>query len=173
MNEQPQPPQMPYQPAPPQGPPTPPQQYGQSQQQLTPPQPMPPGVQPPMPGQVPPMQQNYSSGSLTVPACGAGTANTEFEMMTGLSVKFFGPGEYPFKSILREKTMESVSTDLKSIGYRAHAIHNHRGVFYNRNEVFDNMGYDTFTSLEYMSDVEKTPKNWGAEIGRASCRERV
>lgn len=109
------------------------------------------------------LMKNYSSGSLTVPACGAGTANTEFEMMTGLSVKFFGPGEYPFKSILREKTMESVSTDLKSIGYRAHAIHNHRGVFYNRNEVFDNMGYDTFTSLEYMSDVEKTPKNWAKD----------
>ena len=58
MNEQPQPPQMPYQPAPPQGPPTPPQQYGQPQQQLTPPQPM-PGPQPPMPGQAPmqPMMQ--------------------------------------------------------------------------------------------------------------------
>ena len=109
------------------------------------------------------LMRDYSSGSLTVPACGAGTANTEFEMMTGLSVKFFGPGEYPFKSILREKTMESVSTDLKAIGYAAHAVHNHRGVFYNRNEVFDNIGYDTFTSLEYMSDVEKTPKNWAKD----------
>ena len=41
--------------------------------------------------------ENYPSGQLTVPACGAGTANVEFEVMSGLSVKFFGPGEYPYK----------------------------------------------------------------------------
>ena len=83
--------------------------------------------------------------------------------MTGLSVKFFGPGEYPFKSVLKEKTAESIARDLKSMGYSTHAIHNHRALFYNRNEVFDNIGYDTFTSLEYMSDVPKTPKNWAKD----------
>ena len=83
--------------------------------------------------------------------------------MTGLSVKFFGPGEYPFKSVLKEKTGESIAFDLKSMGYSTHAIHNHRALFYNRNEVFNNIGYDTFTSLEYMSDVPKTPKNWAKD----------
>lgn len=109
------------------------------------------------------LKKKYSSGNLTVPACGAGTANTEFEVMTGLSVKFFGPGEYPFKGVLKEKTAESAAFDLKSMGYATHAIHNHRGLFYNRNEVFNNIGYDTFTSLEYMSDVPKTPKNWAKD----------
>ncbi len=106
------------------------------------------------------LMRNYSTGSLTVPACGAGTANTEFEVMTGISVKFFGPGEYPFKAVLKDRPAESLAFDLKSLGYGAHAIHNHRALFYNRNEVFDNIGYDTFTSVEYMHDVEKTPKNW-------------
>lgn len=109
------------------------------------------------------LMKNYSSGDLTVPACGAGTANTEFEVMTGLSVKFFGPGEYPFKAILKDITVESIATDLKSMGFGTHAIHNHRGMFYNRHIVFDNIGYDTFTSLEYMSDVPKTPKNWAKD----------
>ncbi len=109
------------------------------------------------------LMKEYSSGSLTVPACGAGTANTEFEVMTGLSVKFFGPGEYPFKSVLKDNTAESLAFDLKSIGYATHAIHNHRAMFYNRNTVFDNLGYDTFTSVEYMSDVERTPKNWAKD----------
>ncbi|WP_303858241.1 LTA synthase family protein, partial [Aminicella lysinilytica] len=109
------------------------------------------------------LMKKYSSGSLTVPACGAGTANTEFEVMTGLSVKFFGPGEYPFKSVLKDKAAESVATDLKSIGYSTHAIHNHRALFYNRNTVFKNLGYDTFTSVEYMSDVQKTPKGWAKD----------
>ena len=106
---------------------------------------------------------NYPSGQLTVPACGAGTANVEFEGMTGISAKFFGPGEYPYKSVLKEKTMETLGYDLKSLGYSTHAIHNHRAVFYNRNTVFANMGLDTFTSIEYMSDVEKTPKNWAKD----------
>ena len=109
------------------------------------------------------LMEEYSSGDLTVPACGAGTANTEFEVMTGLSVKFFGPGEYPFKAVLKDITAESIATDLKSMGYGTHAIHNHRGMFYNRHTVFDNIGYDTFTSLEYMSDVPKTPKNWAKD----------
>ena len=109
------------------------------------------------------LTEEFSSGNLTVPACGAGTANTEFEVMTGISVKFFGPGEYPFKSVLKERTAESLAFDLKSLGYSAHAIHNHRALFYNRNDVFANIGYDTFTSLEYMSDVAKTPKNWAKD----------
>ncbi len=109
------------------------------------------------------LMENYSSGSLTVPACGAGTANTEFEVMTGISVKFFGPGEYPFKSILKEETAESIAYDLKSLGFSTHAIHNHRALFYNRNEVFSNIGYDTYTSVEYMSDVSKTPRNWAKD----------
>lgn len=99
--------------------------------------------------------ENYPSGQLTVPACGAGTANVEFEVMSGLSVKFFGPGEYPYKSVLKEKTLETIAYDLKSLGYSTHAIHNHRAVFYNRNTVFANMGMDTFTSIEYMNNVEK------------------
>ena len=89
--------------------------------------------------------------------------------MSGLSVKFFGPGESPYKSVLTEKTMETLGYDLKSLGYSTHAIHNHRAVFYNRNSVFANMGMDTFTSIEYMNDVEKTPKNWAKDNVLVGC----
>lgn len=109
------------------------------------------------------LMKDYSSGYLTVPAVGAGTANTEFEVMTGMSVKFFGPGEYPYKSILRETTCETAPYNLKHLGYSTHAIHNHRGAFYGRNKVFANMGFDTFTCLEYMNNVMKTPKNWAKD----------
>lgn len=109
------------------------------------------------------LMKEYSSGYLTVPAVGAGTANVEFEVMTGMSVKFFGPGEYPYKEILRETTCESTPYDLRQLGYSSHAIHNHRGAFYGRNKVFSNIGFDTFTSLEYMNNVMKTPKNWAKD----------
>lgn len=109
------------------------------------------------------LKENYSTGYLTVPSVGAGTANTEFESLTGMRVRFFGPGEYPYKSILTEKTCESICYDLKPLGYASHAIHNHRGVFYGRNDVFANLGFDTFTSIEYMNNVTKTPKNWAKD----------
>ncbi|MGI6257141.1 MAG: sulfatase-like hydrolase/transferase [Anaerovoracaceae bacterium] len=109
------------------------------------------------------LMKDYSSGRLHVPSMGAGTANTEFEAMTGMNTKFFGPGEYPYKSIIVKKTCESIPYNLKEMGYSTHALHNYRAAFYKRNEVFVNLGYDTFTSLEYMSNISKTPKKWAKD----------
>ncbi len=109
------------------------------------------------------LMRECSSGKIRVPSVGAGTANTEFEAMTGMSVKFFGPGEYPYKTILRKESCESIPYNLMNIGYHTHAIHNHRGAFYNRNISLGNLGFQTFTSLEYMSSVAKTPKNWAKD----------
>ncbi len=115
------------------------------------------------------MLSKYSSGYMTVPAVGAGTANVEFEAITGISARFFGPGEYPYKSVLTEKTCESIPYNLSELGYSSHAIHNHRGAFYNRNKVFRNLGFDTFTCLEYMNNVVKTPKNWAKDALLTEC----
>jgi phosphoglycerol transferase MdoB-like AlkP superfamily enzyme len=109
------------------------------------------------------LKETCSSGHLTVPVVGGGTANTEFEVMSGMSVREFGPGEYPFKTVLKEKTCESMAYDLRPLGYTSHAIHNHRGAFYNRNEVYRNLGFDDFTSLEYMNYVSKTAKNFARD----------
>lgn len=110
------------------------------------------------------LKENFSSGYLTVPSVGAGTANTEFEVLTGMSLQFFGPGEYPYKTILKESTAESVNYDLKELGYSTHAIHNNKGTFYGRNSVFSQLGFDTFTSLEYMNVEEYTPKDWAKDF---------
>ena len=109
------------------------------------------------------LEQQFSSGYLTVPVVGAGTANTEFEVLTGMSSRMFGPGEYPYKTCLQNHTVESVAYDLSALGYAAHAIHNHRATFYTRNLVYANLGFDDFTSLEYMPLVSKTPKGWSRD----------
>lgn len=109
------------------------------------------------------LEENFTSGALTVPVVGAGTANTEFEVLTGMSSRLFGPGEYPYKTCLQDRTVESVAFDLSELGYATHAIHNHRATFYTRNLVYSNLGFDDFTSLEYMPKVKKTPKNWAKD----------
>ncbi len=106
------------------------------------------------------LMAEYSSGYLSVPSVGAGTANTEFEVITGMNLDFFGPGEYPYKTVLQKQVCESLCFDLKEIGYHAQAIHNNSGTFYDRYTVFSQLGFDTFTSLEYMSDYEKTYMGW-------------
>ena len=109
------------------------------------------------------LKEKYTSGFLQVPSVGAGTANTEFEIMTGMNLDFFGPGEYPYKTILQETTCESIAYNMKELGYSAHAIHNNEGTFYERNKVFSQLGFDTFTSIEYMRIREVTPIGWAKD----------
>lgn len=109
------------------------------------------------------LKAEYSSGFLRVPSVGAGTANTEFEIITGMNLDFFGPGEYPYKTVLTDSTCESFPYVLKSIGYKTHAIHNNEASFYGRNTIFPNLGFDTFTSVEYMNVEEFTPNGWAKD----------
>lgn len=109
------------------------------------------------------LMENYSSGYFIVPSVGAGTANTEFEVLTGMSMRYFGPGEYPYKTIAKYQPMESVATALKEFGYGAHALHNNGGNFYSRADVFEQMGFDSYTSKEFMNVLEYTENGWAKD----------
>ena len=111
------------------------------------------------------LRDAFSSGFLTVPSVGAGTANTEFEVLSGMSLDFLGLGEYPYKTTLRDQACETVVWDLKSLGYTGEAIHNNTGTFYDRDKVFAQLGFDSFTSIEYMDGVEFNPIGW--------CRDSI
>ena len=106
------------------------------------------------------LTKNYSSGLLTVPTVGAGTVNTEFEVLTGMRQRDFGACEYPYKTVLRNMTSESICNDLSKIGYTSHCVHNNSATFYGRNDVFKNLGFDTFTSMEYMNGLQENPNGW-------------
>lgn len=106
------------------------------------------------------LKNHYPSGYLSVPSVGAGTANTEFECITGMNLDFFGPGEYPYKTVLQDTVCESIAFDLKEMGYRTHAIHNNEATFYDRHKVFSQLGFDTFTPIEYMYGVERNETGW-------------
>lgn len=103
------------------------------------------------------LTENYTTGHLTVPVVGAGTANTEFEILTGMSMQYFGTGEYPYKTILKQTDCESIASDLSKIGYGTHVVHNNGGNFYSRANAFSKMGFDSFTSKELMNIQEYTP----------------
>lgn len=110
------------------------------------------------------LMETCGSGHFNVPVIGAGTVNTEFEVLTGMNIDDFGAGEYPYKTILKKTTCETLAYNLSQNGYKTHALHNHVGSFYSRNKIYCNMGFDTFTSLEYMWPQEYTPMNWAKDV---------
>ena len=100
------------------------------------------------------------SGKLSVPVVGGGTSNTEFEVLTGMSLDFFGTVEYPYETFLQTKPCESAAYNFSAMGYKASAIHNFSAEFYARNKVYANLGFDRFTSLEYMCNPEFNDIGW-------------
>ena len=109
------------------------------------------------------LYQNYSNGYFKVPSVGAGTANTEFEVLTGMNLRYFGPGEYPYKTYSKKHPTESAATALASLGYGTHALHDNTGNFYSRANVFNNMGFDTFTCKEFMNVLQTTENGWAKD----------
>lgn len=109
------------------------------------------------------LSEEFTSGLLDVAVLGGGTSNTEFEAITGLSIKLFGPGEYPYNTILKSQPVESIAYYLKDHGYTTSAMHNNSGTFYGRHNVFSNLGFDRFISREHMFNVNYTPTGWAKD----------
>lgn len=101
------------------------------------------------------LKENGISGFLNVAHVGGGTANVEFEFLTGMNLDHFGLGEFPYTTVLKSRACETLATNLKALGYTSHALHNHTATFYGRNTVYPYLGFDTFTPLEMMSDIER------------------
>ena len=110
------------------------------------------------------LTQTFTHGMASAPTTGGGTVRTEFEVMTGNNIDYLTPGEIPYNTILKSKYYNSVATTLKSEGYKAHAVHNFQGNFYGRNNAYAKLGFDDFTSKEYMSNYELNEREWVKDV---------
>ncbi len=108
------------------------------------------------------VKDNCPGGLLTVPSIGGGTANTEFEFLTGISLDIFGIGEYPYQTVLKETPCESMARTLNDKGYVSTAIHNHTAIFYKRNQAYASLGFDKFVPVEFMN-TEKNELGWAKD----------
>lgn len=109
------------------------------------------------------LKDKFPSGYLTMPALGAGTANSEFEVLTGIRSSYFGAGEYPYKTTVNKVPVEGMCSLLEHEGYHTFAMHNNKSSFYDRKDVYNEMGFEHFISLEYMYDVQKTSTGWAKD----------
>ncbi len=109
------------------------------------------------------LKDKFPSGYLTMPALGAGTANSEFEVLTGIRSAYFGAGEYPYKTTVNKVPVEGMCSLLEKEGYHTFAMHNNKSSFYDRKDVYNEMGFERFISLEYMYNVQKTSTGWAKD----------
>ncbi len=103
----------------------------------------------------------YPSGLLFVPSYGGGTSNVEFEVLTGMNLDHFTIGESPYYTLLKDNVIgDAAPFNMKKMGYTAHAIHNYNALFYERNRAYSHLGFDTFTSIEYMNGYKRNSLSW-------------
>ncbi len=84
-------------------------------------------------------------GKLAVSVIGGGTCNTEFEILTGNNYGFVGGGKYPFMSYRMPR--ENLVQQLESLGYTTTAIHPNLATNWNRDIVYDTLGFDQFIDI--------------------------
>ncbi len=95
------------------------------------------------------LRENTIRGNLYVPVVGAGTSNTEFEFLTGHTTAFLPSGSNPYMLYLKAPLASMVST-LEGQGYSSLAFHPYFASGWNRTSVYENMGFDSFESIETM-----------------------
>lgn len=91
------------------------------------------------------LQMEGTSGPLHVPTFGGGTIRTEFEVLTGLSLRYFEDMQFPYLQMNR-KLVPSLVRALNARGYETVAIHGNDPAFWNRTTAFKALGFDRFVS---------------------------
>ena len=79
------------------------------------------------------------SGHILVSNYAAGTANTEFNVMTGMQTNMIGEGTTSAFRVVRKQT-DSIARVLAADGYNTFFMHPGQSWFYNRSSVYDHFG---------------------------------
>lgn len=84
---------------------------------------------------------NTISGYTDVSVLGGNTANSEFEFLTGNSMAFFPNGSVPYLQYIRDG-ISTIVPQLEEYGYTTYGTHTYRAKGWNREFIYDLMGFD-------------------------------
>ena len=84
---------------------------------------------------------NTISGYADVSVLGGNTANSEFEFLTGNSMAFFPNGSVPYLQYIRDG-ISTIVPQLEEYGYTTYGTHPYRAKGWNREFIYDLMGFD-------------------------------
>lgn len=106
------------------------------------------------------METSYS-GELLSQGYGGGTANIEFEALTGFSMEPFAANiTTPYTQFLSSQDgFPSVVSRLEEAGFRTAAIHPYNTTMYKRLENYETLGFDSFLYEDTMTHTDKLDTN--------------
>lgn len=87
-------------------------------------------------------------------AFGAGTCNSEFEFLTGNTMQFLGAGVYPYMTY-NLAPVPNLARKMRELGYETTAMHPNHATNWNRENVYQDMGFDEFISLDSFMGAEE------------------
>ncbi|MCI0502555.1 MAG: LTA synthase family protein [Fusobacteria bacterium] len=108
------------------------------------------------------LQQEANSFNISVPSFCGGTANTEYEIITGLSTMFYPSDATVFANYMTKPSI-SIGSILRTNSYDSTLLHPFHSTFYSRNIAYKLLGFNSFYGLEYLSDqnaVESDVRYW-------------
>ena len=100
------------------------------------------------------LQNSGNGGWIISPEFGGGTANVEFEVLTGLSMNFVPSGSVPYQQYITRST-PSLASVFAEKGYESIAIHPNDKWFWNRDEVYKHFGFKNFLSIDQFKNPSK------------------
>ena len=86
------------------------------------------------------------------PVFGGRTADAEFEVLTGLSMKFLPAGSSPYTMYIK-KSMPSLVRAFSKNGYKTIAIHANTKNYWNREQVYRHLGFHNFYGKYDLDEV--------------------
>ncbi|MCM1089414.1 MAG: LTA synthase family protein [Muribaculum sp.] len=87
------------------------------------------------------LKENTVRGFVNASVFASGTANTEFEVLTGCSTAFLPVNYYPYQQGIR-KPLNSLVSQMKKYGYTAYSMHPEAATNWNRDKVYRYYGFD-------------------------------
>lgn len=99
------------------------------------------------------LQKETTSGYMLSPQIGGGTSNVEFEVLTGDSISFLPNGAIAYQQYIH-KPLPSLASYFADQGYKSLALHSFVSYFYNRENVYKYLGFESFKSSENFINPE-------------------
>jgi arylsulfatase A-like enzyme len=108
------------------------------------------------------LRKAHISGYGIVPERFGGSANTEFEVLTGMTMSFLPEGSLPYRQYLRHP-IPSLPRALRSLGYTTIAIQADPKDYFDRERVYDLLGFDRVVWLNEVPGVERGRGGWPSD----------
>ncbi|WP_447646810.1 LTA synthase family protein [Nocardioides zeae] len=102
-----------------------------------------------------------TAGTMLATGIGGGTANAEFEVLTGEHLGLFAPQMVvPYQMLVPDfATYPSLVGTLRTAGHRAVAVHPYLAGMYKRPSVYDTFGFDEFVTEDDIRFTDRTDDN--------------